>query len=226
LLAFYRSPPPPPGRQRGPELRLSRRELQLTLAAALTWSLYNAGYIAFLTFAPLVLEAGGRSELAAAGIVSIASWAMMFSGALCGQLADRSKRPDLILTLCMLTAVAALALLAVEGADIAASLLFGAVGMAPAGIILALTGAAMAPERRAFGMGIFLSLYFCFNALAPPLAGWIYDRTHDPFDPLRLAALLFGAVILSNLCFRRLQRRPLVTLSDGRGSRSSNRPTG
>ena len=48
----------------------------------------------------------------------------------------------------------------------ALSLAFGLLGMAPAGLIMALTAVAMAPHRRAFGMGIFFSAYFLLMAPA------------------------------------------------------------
>jgi len=215
LFAGYRAPAAADAGAPKPTLRLSPRELQLTLIAALTWGLFNVGYITYLTFAPAILERHGASEIAAAGIVSIGSWIMIFSGAVCGQISDRSKRPDLILALCMLGAIAALALLAFEGGGFAASILFGAVGMAPAGIIMALTGEAMAPERRAVGMGIFQSLYFLMNAAAPPLAGWIYDLTQDPFDPILLGIFVLAAVVAANLWFRRVQKRSLPMIAAG-----------
>ena len=107
----------------------------------------------------------------------------------------------------MLGAMASLALLARSGAGIAGSLAFGLIGMAPAGVIMALTGEAMSHEKRAFGMGVFLSVYFLINAVGPPLAGWIYDATNDPFSPIVFGIILFGLVIVTNAWFRRVQRK-------------------
>ncbi len=42
---------------------------------------------------------------------------------------------------------------------IALSLAFGLFGAAPAGIVMSLTAQSMAPQRRAFGMGVFLSVF-------------------------------------------------------------------
>ena len=154
-----------------------------------------------------MLETHGLGAIEAAAIISIASWVMIFSGAACGQVSDRLKRPNIILTVCMISAMASLALLAVNGAGVTASLAFGLIGMAPAGVIMALTGEAMRPERRAFGMGVFLSGYFAINAMAPPIAGWIYDATSDPFSPLIFGIVLFALVIVSNIWFRLAQRK-------------------
>jgi MFS family permease len=76
----------------------------------------------------------------------------------CGQIVDRFGRREIILAVCMASAVLALMPLSVPGAGLAASLIFGLIGMAPAGVIMALAGQAVAPERRAFGMGIFLTV--------------------------------------------------------------------
>ena len=78
--------------------------------------------------------------------------------------------------------------------------------LVPAGLIMALTGSAMAPEKRAFGMGVFLSVYFLLQAPAPALAGWLYDRTGNPFVPILLAIALFGLTLLSYAAFRLAQR--------------------
>jgi predicted MFS family arabinose efflux permease len=206
LFAFYRAPPDLGATQQATVSWLSRRELYLTLIAALVWALFNAGYIIYLTFGPLMLEADGLGAIEAAAIISIASWILIFSGAVCGQISDRIKRPDLVLTVGTVCAMASLALLAVDGAGIAASLIFGLIGLAPAGVIMALATEAMRPERRAFGMGVFLSAYFLINAAAPPVAGWLYDATGDPFDPIIFGIVIFGLVIVTNVWFRLAQR--------------------
>lgn len=206
VFGCYRAPPDLAGARETTVSRLSRRELHLTLIAALVWGTFNAGYVVYLNFGPLMLEADGFGAVEAAAIISIGSWLMIFSGAACGQLSDRTKRPNLILTVCMIGAMVSLALLAVSGTAVAVSLAFGLIGMAPAGVIMALTGEAMRPEQRAFGMGVFLSVYFLINAVAPPIAGWIYDTTNDPFNPVIFGIVLFGLVILTNVWFRLAQR--------------------
>ena len=72
---------------------------------------------------------------------------------------------------------------------------------------MALTGEAMSPEKRAFGMGVFLSAYFLINAIARPLAGWIYDITNDPFSAVAFGIVLFGLVIVTNVWFQMTQRK-------------------
>jgi predicted MFS family arabinose efflux permease len=208
LFTWYRTPERSVVPGAAATALLSWRELHLTLIAALGWGAFNAAYIVYLTFGPLMLEAHGLGTIEAASTISIGSWLMILSGATCGQIADRTRRPDLILVVCMTGAMGALALLNVSGAGVAASLVFGLIGMAPAGVIMAMTGEAMRPEARAFGMGVFLSVYFLVNTGAPPLAGWIYDSVREPFGAIAFGIGLFGLVIVINTWFRVVQRKP------------------
>lgn len=207
LAVAYRPPPATTAATSVASVGLTAREWTLTLTAALVWAAFNAAYIVYLSFAPRVLVAGGLGVLEAASIVSLASWVMIFSGAACGQLADRTGRSDLILSVCLGCAMISLALLSHVGWAVPLSLLFGLVGMAPAGLIMALTGAAMAPQKRAFGMGIFFSAYFVVTAPAPAIAGWFFDRSHDPFLPILFAIALFALTLAANFAFRIAQRK-------------------
>ena len=85
--------------------------------------------------------------------------------------------------------------------DLPNSFIVSAVFSAPAGIIMSLTGQSMAPERRAFGMGVFLSFYFLIMTAAPPLAGWLFDRTGRPYTAIVFAAGLFAAAGLGFAAF-------------------------
>jgi predicted MFS family arabinose efflux permease len=206
VLVFYRPPPQVAVAAAPPSHQLTRQEWTLTLLASLVWAAFNAGYIVYLSFAPRVLMAGGIGPIQAASIISLASWVMIFSGAACGQLADRLGRSDLILTICLLVGMTSLALLPNASWAVPLSLAYGLIGMAPAGLIMALTGAAMAPEKRAFGMGVFLSAYYVITAPAPAIAGWLFDRLGDPYLPILFAIALFAATLVANFAFRFAQR--------------------
>ncbi|MCR9057971.1 MAG: MFS transporter [Rhodobacteraceae bacterium] len=207
VLAFYRPPPErtvATGRSSG---RLNGRELQLVLLAGTAWGVFNAGYVAYLSFGPRMLEELGHSPLQAAALVSIASWIMIVSGAICGQVVDRFGHRDLILIVCMASAVAALWLVGTSGAGLAASLLFGLVGMAPAGVIMALAGEAVPPARRAFGMGVFFTVYYAIMAVGPPVAGWIYEWAGTAGAALAFGMVLFALVVPAALLFRFVRQR-------------------
>jgi predicted MFS family arabinose efflux permease len=207
ILIGYRPPHRAGMAGPAPSASLTSREWTLTLIVSLAWAAFNAGYVVYLSFAPRVLIAGGVGEFQAASIVSLASWVLIFSGALCGWVADRTGRSDLIVAVCLCCGMASLALLPQIAWAIPVSLMFGLLGVAPAGLVMALTGAAMAPQKRAFGMGVFLSLFFLLTAPAPAVAGWLYDQTGNPFVPILLAIALFGLTLLSYGAFRLAQRR-------------------
>lgn len=204
----YRSPHASHGAVRiGGEMRLSRREWWLTGLAALCWSGFNAGYAVYLSFAAQVLIVRGEDPVAATATVSLASWAMIASLPLGGILADWSKRPDAVLAISMAAAIGGLLLLPVEGFTVAAALLYGLIGMAPAGVIMALTGRAMPPSRRAFGMAVFYSAMYPITALAPIGGGWLYDLTGDVRSPLALGVGLFAMTAATYAAFRLMEGR-------------------
>ncbi len=205
LLLLYRPPAPTDAVKVSRGIGLSGHELKLILLAGVAWGVFNAGYVTYLAFAPLMLEAQGQTAFKAAAIVSVGSWIMIVSGVVCGQIVDRTGRPDIVLTLCMIGAAAALALLTVNGGGLLASLLFGLVGMAPAGVIIALSGKAMRPDRRALGMGLFFTVYYAFMATGPLLSGWIYETTSRPFAPILFGILLFAAVVPVNFLFQKVK---------------------
>jgi predicted MFS family arabinose efflux permease len=205
-FAFYRPPPTAPGARAASSSRLSGNEWILVLMASLVWALFNAAYVVYLSFAERVLVAGGLEPLESASIVSLASWVMLFSGAACGVIADRTGRHALIVTICLCCAMASLAALPQIAWAIPASLLFGLLGVAPAGLIVSLSGSAMAPEKRAFGMGVFLSIFYLLTAPAPALAGWLYDRTGDPFVPILFAIATFGVTLVAYHAYRAAHR--------------------
>jgi predicted MFS family arabinose efflux permease len=210
VLLLYRRPPPKGGAASAPPgpvaAGLPRHELMLTLLAAAVWGLFNAGYIVYLSFAPRVLVAAGHGATQAAAIVSVASWVMIVSIGAGGHIADRTGKRDLVLYACSAVAIAAMLLWRMTDFALALSLLFGAVGMASAGVIMALTGEAMAPQRRAFGMGVFFSGYFVLMTAAPPVAGWLHDMSGSPNWPMAFGAALFAGAALANAAFRTVQR--------------------
>ena len=207
-VAWGYRPPPGAGPSAGAQTnRLPRDEWLLTLIAAAAWGFFNAGYVLYLSFAPKVLQAQGVGAAQAAAVISIASWVMILSVTFIGRIADRTGRHATVLCLCMAVAVASLLLLRHVEWSVGLSLAFGLLGMAPAGIIMALTAQAMAPQRRAFGMGVFLSFYFVLQTAGPPLGGWLFDLTGDPYVAIQFAATLFVATGVCHIGFGWLKRR-------------------
>ncbi|WP_299734608.1 MFS transporter [uncultured Roseobacter sp.] len=202
VYLLYRPPHDLPDATGGTRISLTRQEWRLVLCAAVAWGVFNAAYVTYLAFAPKVLESHGQTAIAAAGIISLGSWIMIFSGAACGQIVDRIGGRNIVLAVCMGGAIAALFLLGLPGAGVGASVLFGLIGMAPAGVIMAMAGQAMRPQVRAFGMGVFFTVYYAIMWITPPIAGAILDVTGNPQGPLLLAITLFAAVVPLGIAFQ------------------------
>ena len=195
------------GRAMRGQMRLTRREWWLTGAAALAWSGFNAAYAVYLSFGAQVLIVEGADPVAATAQVSLVSWLMVLSLPFGGILADRTGRPDTVLYLGMAAGIGALLAFPEPGWTLPAIVVYGLIAMAPAGVIMALTGQAMAPERRAFGMAVFYSAMYPITAAAPILGGWLYDRIGAVEAPLAVAIALYVLTAASYAVFRLLQRR-------------------
>ena len=202
VFLFYRAPHDLPSATSGSGAALTGQEWRLIFCAAAAWGVFNAAYVTYLSFAPKVLENLGQTAVAAAGVISIGSWIMIVSGALCGQIVDRFGGRNIVLTVCMGGAIFSLLLLSVPRAGLGASLLFGLIAMAPAGVIMAMSGQAMRPQVRAFGMGIFFTVYYAIMLVTPPVAGAIRDATGNAEGPIWLAIMLFALAIPLAVAFQ------------------------
>ncbi|MEM6583085.1 MAG: MFS transporter [Pseudomonadota bacterium] len=206
ILTLYRSPDDrvaPPG---SAGFRLTGSEWKLVIIAGLTCGAFNAAYIVYTTFAPIMLEAFGASPLNASATISLGNWLLILSAPMFGVLVDRTGRRTLILTICSCIAAFSFYLIQVPSADLPANLLFGLIGFAPAGAVMALAGDAAAPERRAFGMSVFFAAYFVMMTVCPPISGAIYDATGTAASALWFGAVLFLLVIPGVVFFDRIRR--------------------
>lgn len=185
---------------------LSKTELLLIVVASFSWAFFNAGYVVFLSFTPTWLMENGYTTLQAASTASSASWVMMISIVAGGVVADRTGRPELVLYLCVTVAVLSTLALYWTHYALPASILFGLIGAAPAGIIMALASEAIQPQNRALGMGVFFSLYFVLVAPAPVIAGWLVDNSGSAWAAIVFTAILFAATGASYKAFRLTQR--------------------
>ncbi len=195
ILMLYRQPDSDRAAAAASGARMTRREWALILCAGGAWGIFNAAYVVYLSFGPLVLVGLGASALGAAGTLSVGSWVMAASAILCGLVEDRWGHRYLVINICMLGGMIGLWLLSVPGAGLTASVVFGLLGIAPAGVIMALAGMALRPEVRAFGLGIFFTLYFVMMLAVPPMAGALLDATGHTMAPIWLGIALLASVV-------------------------------
>ena len=196
------------------ESNLSTGEWLRTILAALSWAFYNAGYLVFLSFGFLALIEINVSTLTAATVLSFCSFLIMISIPLGGFLADTFSLHKVIVFVSSLSAIVSLLLLPLGNFWTALCILFGAVGMSAGGIIIALAGQAMSANRRAFGMGIFQTVYFFFNAGSPVIVGWLYDYVGSSNLALTFATSLFFLARVSYFFFIKIIEKTKSPLQD------------
>ena len=178
--------------------------------AALVWGLYNSAFAMIFAFGSLVLVEKGFSLAAAGSAISFYIVAAAATIPLGGWLADRSGRGDLVV-LTSLAVGAALfpAILYLPEPYVLPALVAGGlvVGLAP-GPVVAMPGFILPPEVRAFGTGVFYSIYYVLMMIAPVLAGSVADRFGKVSAAFTLGSAMMVVAIFALLAFHRFASPP------------------
>jgi len=179
----------------------------LAVSAGIGWALLNASVIVVASFAPSFLMSRGASVGEAGGITGLALWISIISVPLGGLVADRVKKPRLLIVVgCVATAVTiACAARAPWPALwlVASGILLGL----PPGIMMALLPRAVRPEHLATALGVFYALFYLGMAVSQTIAGALRDVTGDPAMPLLFASGLMLATIAAVAVFWRIEGR-------------------
>ena len=215
FVVFYRSPKDV-YKADAVELRgikLSKQEVLLVTLAGLIWGLFNVGFASLLSFAPGFLTSVGYSVAVAGSLVSVITWVVIPPIMMGGFIAERLGKPNFTLVFCFLGIGIVMLLIPFVSSPliwfIALGLLFGP----PAGIINSLPTEVLQPENRAFGMGVFLTIYYGSMAGLTALAGLTIDLTGNTAMPLIFGGgLLFIAIFILWL-FRFIQRSDVFVSS-------------
>ncbi|MBR0708394.1 MFS transporter [Bradyrhizobium liaoningense] len=170
LITFYQ---PPPGASVGAagSGRLDPLALLAVIVAGVIWGLYNVGFAMIFSFGPTLLAERGWSIAAAGSAISVVMWLSVISVPAGGFLADRFKRPFILVIAASLLVALLLAWLPRSDWVITILVLIGLIGGHPAGPIMSLAARVLAPETRAVGMGVFYTLFYAAMMLGPALAG-------------------------------------------------------
>jgi len=75
-----------------------------------------------------------------------------------------------------------------------------------------MSGQALRPQVRAFGMGIFFTVYYAIMMVTPPVAGAILDATGSAQGPILLAIILFTLVVPLTMAFQYFKTAPSMGL--------------
>lgn len=206
LLVVWRVYRDPPHREEvdavGLTIALSRHEWVLVSLAGAIWGTFNVVYVVHVSFLPELFTASGYSRSEASALVSILGWALIPLVPIGGYMADRIRRPTLLmfggfLVLGLTTAV----LPFTNFPWVSVSLIV--VGFAaPASLILTLPATALTTRNRSAGMGIFYTWFYFLMAVLPPIAGTILEATGSLSAPVLFSAMMVVVSIACLISFR------------------------
>ncbi|GLR91956.1 MFS transporter [Bradyrhizobium iriomotense] len=188
LMLLYR-PPPASAAMAATSASLDRQTVTAVMIAGAIWGLFNVGFAMILSFGPSLLVERGWTVAAAGSVISLALWISAISVPFGGFLADRTGRPLTLLVGGSLALASLLALLTRSSAVVAIVIALGLVSGQPAGPIMSLPARVLAPQTRAIGMGIFLTVFYAAMMLGPAVAGRLAGWTGSAAAALDLGAL-------------------------------------
>jgi MFS family permease len=150
---------------------LDRNAALAVISAGTIWSLYNVGIAMIFSFGPSMLVERGWSIAAAGSATSIVLWLVTLSVPLGGFLADKTRRPELVLVVgCIIFAMLMVATPR-SNAVVPLMIVLGLVCGLAAGPIMSLPARVLEPATRAIGMGVFYTVYYVGMMLGPVLGG-------------------------------------------------------
>jgi MFS family permease len=180
---------------RNGKIKISKTALKAVLFAGIIWAFYNAALGMIFGFAPIFLIEKGWTILEASSATSLVLWVAVISIPIGGYIADRTGHKDVILLFSLLVFAGLLSLVPHVDAVILIFILIGIFGGLGAGPILALPSEVLGPETRAFGLGIFFTLFYIGTFFAPVLAG-----TLSQFTGSTGVAFYIGSIMLILSC--------------------------
>jgi predicted MFS family arabinose efflux permease len=211
LLAAYRVPAGLVAAPATFRIQLSGREWALSILSGMVWGFYNVGLILVLVFGPSLFTSQGMPIGTAGATASIVSWTMLISLPLGGYIAQRLNAPNAVMGGSFIALAVAGSALAAGASPVLICLVFGVLAGPPPGPIMGLPGAALRPQNRAAGMGVYYAAYYGAMAGLVPAAGAVRDATESASAPLYFAAAMMLAATISLAGFRFVQREAATT---------------
>ena len=190
------------------EFDLSAREFGLTTLAGLVWTFYNVGFIVMMAFGPDFIVASGWSASTANAMISTVSWVVIPALPLGAWLAERINRPYRTMIRCFLAAALAIWFVPILSPSVPLFTIIGLLLALPAGLIMALPGKSVRPERLAIAMGIYFTCHYGGIGLLSALAGYTRDLTGSPAAPLWFAGAMLIFATLMLVQYRSVYSRP------------------
>jgi predicted MFS family arabinose efflux permease len=209
VLLLYRDPPDMPAEPLARfSLDLTRREWLTVSAAGLVWGFLNSSYIVLVSFAPEVFTQRGFSIADASLITSLLGWSFIPAIPLWSIVAERLKRPNLMMHAAFIVSALALAALPFAAAPlIPLGVLLVVPGAVP-GLIMALPAQTLRVKSRASGMGVYYTVYYALMALVPAGAGLARDVSGSFAAPTLFAAGVMLLCVIALMLFHAAKRIP------------------
>ena len=203
FLALYRPPPGLKDAQAG--VIVTRLPAYPLILAGLIWALYNTALAMVFSFGPALFLQKGWETASAAGVISAFMVAFSVAVPFGGVVADRTGARDAVIYTSMLGFVVLIpvVLYGPPGLTVPAFLLAAVVFSLAAGPVMTLPSAVLAPEMRAFGMGVFFSIYYGVMMIAPRIGGALADKTGDVSAAMISGIVAALACVLCLWLFRR-----------------------
>lgn len=192
-------------------IKISKLPKLALFLAACVWALYNAAFAMVFSFGPIFLTQRGWDLTTASSATSIFIVVVAVAIPLGGFLADRTGRRDVIIMTSLLGYAVLMPLVmiapswAVPPIFVAVGLIFGLA----AGPIVSMPALILKPEARAFGAGVYYSIYYALMMAAPTAAGIIAERVGSTGVAFLLGSLMLVAAVLALGGFRRVSARQM-----------------
>lgn len=209
MLVLYRDPPRAETAAAGTgSLRvLRRREVKLAVIGGFSWGCFNGSLVVLVAFGPGLLIAQGMSLGEAGATISTAVWITLVSVPIGGLLADRLKRPNVLIIGGSLAAGAVILLVPGSAWPLALLLVVGLVAGLPPGAVMALLPKAVRPEVLTVAFGVYYAVFYFVMVVAQPIAGALRDAFASPVPPFVFAAALMFVTAAGLAVFRAVERR-------------------
>ena len=179
------------------------------MAAGIPRVCFVAGYIVFMTYAPLLMIERSYSTTEAASLVSLVALVSLASVPLGGYLTDRVGKPNWFIAGGAAATAAACFVLPLWGPPLLWILLFGLFRGGCTGGIMAMPMRYCGPKIAAWALAVHSTIYYAGMAVLLPIAGYIQDASGEAAMALWFGGAIWLMIIVTLLLFRLLQKNLL-----------------
>lgn len=203
FLLVYRSPAGTAATTGPVAINVTRLPVVPLMLAALIWALYNAALALVFSFGPALLIETGWTVERASSVISLFMVVFSLGAPFGGILADRTKKRDLVIAISLAAFGLMPLILVAPGMAGPILVAVGFIFAWAAGPVMTLPSVVLPPAARAFGMGVFFTVYYVVMMAAPPIAGAVADGTGATGNVIWLGTALVAVSLLCLWGFRR-----------------------